>query len=138
MLRLSVTCHLVRAYTLYGILMAEFLTAVAVTKYRSRNNNFVVTIDLPFSTRFRSLLYTPSSHWETIREMDSGFWHVAANSLDAKIKDQIWKIVNEPCGPTDLLASVKASQQRCRENRWTLYTKPNGHKIYFRDVFSKM
>jgi hypothetical protein len=68
--------------------------------------------------------------------MDSKLWIAAANRLDAGIKDQILTTLNEPCGIDGLLVSIDAAQKQCSENRWTLYRKLDGKRVYFHDVFS--
>jgi hypothetical protein len=69
--------------------------------------------------------------------MEKSHWEEAANNVPMKWQEQLQALSDLSCGPSILLDSVIKKQADCRAKQWQC-RKPNGHKVYVRDILEKV
>jgi hypothetical protein len=69
--------------------------------------------------------------------MEHSLWEDAAKEVAAKWQEQLRALTDLSCGPSALLSSVSQEQADCRAKQWK-YQKPNGQKVYVRDILEKV
>jgi hypothetical protein len=69
--------------------------------------------------------------------MEKSYWEEAANNIPMKWQEQLRALSDLSCGPSVLLDSVIKEQADCRAKQWQC-RKPNGHKVYVRDILEKV
>src|ERR1700761_2436541 len=64
-------------------------------------------------------------------------WEEAAKAVPIKWEEQLRALNDLSCGPSELLNSVVKEQAHCRARQWEC-RKPNGHRVYVRDILEKV
>jgi hypothetical protein len=69
--------------------------------------------------------------------MKLSLWEEAAKTVEPKWQDQLNALTDLSCGPDQLLEDVLEKQKLCRSRGWKC-CKPNGQKVYVRDILEKV
>ena len=69
--------------------------------------------------------------------MVQSLWQEAAKDVAVKWQEQLLALADLSCGPSALLDNVTREQAHCRARQWKCH-KPNGQKVYLRDILEKV